>query len=118
MTLHRRRQARNLPSQLCPSHLSNLRPAFAHLGERDFGILLANGAALRAWCAAARDAGVEDVLGEVDVDAGEPLRNGVDACRLIDDGCVGAGVDEAEEVEDLVVELGAVLDGVLIEVPE
>lgn len=65
-----------------------------------------------------RNRGEEGVLGKVEAHTLEPARHGVDGEGLVDDGGVGALVDEVGGVEDGGPEGGAVRQGVGVEVAE
>ncbi len=93
--------------------------AFADLDAGGLGVFFIRGVAPAVAVAVA---GEEDVLGEIEVDRGEPAGNGVHACVGVDDvvragdvwqeqgragsvaGARGVGVDEGEEVEGVVPE--------------
>lgn len=66
-----------------------------------------------------RAAGVENVLGPIETNAGKPLGNGVYGERLIDDRSWSSLlVDEVGVVEEMAVEFGAVRDRPVVKVIE
>lgn len=87
-------------------------PTFSDLGESHLIVLL-----VLLGSPTARISGVEDVLGQVDLDAGEPDRVGLDLGRLIDNLFGQHSVPyEREGLESVSPEVGAVCDRVGVEI--
>ena len=104
-------------SELAIRNTAHLAPALTDLGDGHLAVLLVLDAPRRR-VGVARGVGEERVLGKVEAHALEPARDRVDGQGLVDDGGVGAGVDEVGGVEDLGPEGGAVGEGVGVEIRE
>lgn len=114
--VHRSRERRSAPPELAPRAVAHLGPSLADLGDGDPAVILVQlGAVVLRVRAAPR---VQDVLGEAERRALEPPGHLVDGGGLVHHAGVAAAVDEVAELEEAVPEVGAVVDGVVVELAE
>lgn len=114
--IHGGGQPRRPRPELTPRALARAGPALPHLGDGHPPVLLVE--CRPVGPRVARPAGVEHVLGEVEVHAGEPRGDLVDCGQLVDrDGGVPA-VDVVAKGEEVGPEGVALRDGVVVELAE
>lgn len=114
--IHGSRQRRGAGPELPPRALAHRGPALADLGDGDPGIVL-----VQLGAVALRVRGgprVQNVLGEAERHALEPPGHLVDGGGLVHHAAVAAAVDEVAELEEAVPEVGALVDGVVVELAE